>query len=39
MKSRVSFQKNQGTLISNVGDKGHDVLVKVAYKASAVMFL
>jgi len=39
MKSCVSFQKNQRTLISNVSDKGHDVLVKVAYKASAFMFL
>jgi hypothetical protein len=39
MKSGVSFKKNQRTLISNVSDKGHDVLVEVAYKASAVMFM
>jgi len=39
MKSYVSLQKHQRTSISNVNDKGHDVLVKVAYKASAVMFL
>jgi hypothetical protein len=39
MKSCVSFQKHQRTLISKVNDKEHDVLVKVACKASAVVFL
>jgi hypothetical protein len=39
MKSCVSFEKQQSTLISKDSDKGHDVMVKVAYKASGVMFL